>query len=309
VPTPTLGSVTVLAVTFALLSATAAAVSTSVQHQAAETAPPSVVGAWHLLGHLVRRPIWLAGQVLGSLALVFHALALHSGPIALVQPLVISGIVLAVPVRAAIARTLPPRRDVIAVLIAAVGLAVFLVVSDPSAGRGTGLGALALTLVLGCLVVSTIGIAIAQRLADPTLRAFILGACAGIFFALVAVLLKMSLELSSQDGLARLLASWPVYLLVLAGVGGILCNQLAYRSARLASSMPVLNVVDCLVALAFGYVVFHEVPRHTPGVVVLEALSLMAMLLWILARDTVEPPEAPVEPDPGARGEVVAGER
>ena len=50
------------------------------------------------------------------------------------QPLVISGIVLAVPVRAAIAHKLPPRRDVVAVLIAAIGLATFLVVSDPSSG-------------------------------------------------------------------------------------------------------------------------------------------------------------------------------
>ncbi len=120
--------------TFALLSASAAAFSTSVQHQAAEAAPPSVTGAWGLLGHLVRRPIWLVGQVLGTMALVFHALALSSGPIALVQPLVISGIVLAVPVRAAIAHKLPPRRDVVAVLIAAIGLATFLVVSDPSSG-------------------------------------------------------------------------------------------------------------------------------------------------------------------------------
>jgi drug/metabolite transporter (DMT)-like permease len=303
-----------LAVTFALLSASAAAFSTSVQHQAAEAAPPSVKGAWPLLGHLVRRPIWLVGQVLGTMALVMHALALSSGPIALVQPLVISGIVLAVPVRAAISRKLPPRRDVVAVLIAAVGLATFLVVSDPSDGRGTGLGGLALALVLGCLAVTGLLVLVARRLTDPTLRAFLLGACSGIFFALVAVLLKMSLELFSQDGLGRVFTSWPVYFLVLAGLGGILCNQLAYRSARLASSMPVLNVVDCLVALGFGYVVFHEVPRHTPGVVVLEGLALLAMLvgLWILLRDTAEEtPEVEVEPEsePDGRDEVVARDR
>ncbi len=76
--------------------------------------------------------------------------------------------------------------------------------------------------------------------------------------------------------------------------------------------MPVLNVVDCLVALAFGYVVFHEVPRHTPGVVVLEVLALGAMLvgLWILVRNTVETPaEAEPDADPTARGEVAARDR
>ena len=59
-----------------------------------------MTGVWGLLRHLVGRPVWLVGQMMGTVALVMHAMALHFGPIALVQPLVISGIVLAVPVRA-----------------------------------------------------------------------------------------------------------------------------------------------------------------------------------------------------------------
>lgn len=279
--------VTGLAVTFALLSALTVAFSTSVQHQAAEHAPASVTGTWALLRHLVRRPLWLLGQVLGTAALVLHALALHYGPIALVQPVVISGIVIAVPVRAAIARRLPGRREVVAVLIASAGLATFLVVSSPSQGRHAGLGPLPLLMVLGCLAVAGAGVASVRRVPDPTGRAFLLGAAAGILFALVAVLLKMSLDEFAQDGLTGVVATWPVYVLCVAGVGGVLCNQVAYRSARLSSSMPVLNVVDVLLALVFGYVVFHEVPRHSPGVLVLEAAALVAMLagLWILARD------------------------
>lgn len=276
-----------LAVTFALLSAAAVAFSTSVQHQAAQLAPPNVTGAWALLGHLVRRPLWLIGQVLGTGALVMHAMALHFGPIALVQPLVISGIVFAVPVRAVIARRLPGGREVGAVLIAAVGLATFLVVSAPSQGQRAGLGLLPLLMVLGCLAVATLAIGGARRMVDPIRRAFLLGSAAGILFALVAVLLKMSLDEFAQGGPAGVVMTWPVYVLVVAGLGGVLCNQFAYRSARLSSSMPVLNVVDCLLALTFGYVVFHEVPRHSPGVIALEGLALAAMLvgLWILARD------------------------
>jgi drug/metabolite transporter (DMT)-like permease len=278
--------VTEIAVAFALLSATAAAVSTSVQHQAAELAPSRIVGAWGLIGHLVRRPLWLVGQGLGTVALLMHALALHFGPIALVQPLVISGIVLAVPVRAAISRHLPGRQEVAAVLLAAVGLATFLIASSPGAGRQVGHGTLPFLMVLGCLAVAGLGIAWSRRILDPTRRAFLLGAAAGTLFALVAVLLKMSLDEFAANGLSRLFATWPLYVLVVAGLSGVLCNQVAYRSSRLSSSMPVLNVVDCVLALVFGYVVFHEVPRHSPGVLVLEAFALTATLtgLWILAR-------------------------
>ncbi len=287
-----------LAVAFALLSASTVAFSTSVQHHAAETAPRSITGTWGLVGHLMRQPLWLMGQVLSTVALAFHALALHFGPIALVQPVIISAIVLAVPVRAAIARRLPSPRETGAVLLAAAGLAIFLVVSAPSEGRSAGLGPLALLLVLVFLCVAAAGIAWSRRVDDPTGRAFLLGSAAGILFALVAVLLKISLEELATHGAARLLTIWPPYLFVVAGLTGVMCNQLAYRSARLSSSMPVLNVVDCLVALLFGYVVFHEGPRHSPGVLLIEAVSLGAMLtgLWRLAQD-----EAAVLATGGAR--------
>jgi drug/metabolite transporter (DMT)-like permease len=303
--------VTGLAIAFALLSATTVAFSTSVQHQAAEMAPSSVTGTWALLGHLARRPLWLIGQLLGTVALVMHALALSFGPIALVQPLVISGVVLAVPARAAISRRLPGAREVVAVLIAASGLAVFLVVSAPSAGAPAGLGPLPLLMVVGCMGLAVAGIALAPRIGDPTLRAFLLGSAAGILFALVAVLLKMSLDELAAGGLGAVVTTWPIYVLVMAGLGGVLCNQLAYRSARLSSSMPVLNVVDCLLALVFGYVVFHEVPRHSPGVAVVEGLALVAMLagLWILARDAAADLAAEADGQVSRPSSSVSGDR
>lgn len=276
-----------LAVTCAFLSALTVAFSTSMQHHAAEFAPSHVTGIRGLLSHLVGRPSWLAGQAVGTVSLVMHGLALHFGPLALVQPLVVSGVVLAVPVRAAISRELPGGREIVAVLIAAAGLATFLVVSAPTEGKYFPLGAEALLMVLGCLAVAGAAIACARRVLDPTGRAFLLGSGAGILFALVAVQLKMCLAEFAERGATGVLANWPVYVLMVAGLGGVVCNQLAYRSARLSSSMPVLNVVDCLLALVFGYLVFHEVPRHSPGVIALEGLALVAMLtgLWILARD------------------------
>jgi hypothetical protein len=126
--------VDVLAVTLALLSAATFAFSTSVQHQAAEKAPKSAAGTFALIGYLIRRPPWLLGQLLATCAFVLHAGALHSGPIAVVQPIVVSGIVLAVPMRAAMTRERPPAAEVGAVLVAGTGLAVFIVAVGPMEG-------------------------------------------------------------------------------------------------------------------------------------------------------------------------------
>ena len=302
---PRLAHVSALAVIFALLSAAVAAMSTSLQHQAAELAPSHVSGTWALLRHLARRPRWLLGQVFGVVTVVFHALALNFGPITLVQPLVVSSIVMAVPLRAGMERRLPGLREMGAVLLAAGGLAVFLVVSAPSAGHRSGLGATPLLLVTVWLAVGAAALTSARWVRDRTRRAFLLGSASGIYFALVAVLLKMLLDELPAIGIFGLLRTWSLYALLIAGLGGVLGNQLAYRSARLSSSMPVLNVVDVLLAVSFGYLLFHEVLRHSAWALVLEGLAALAMLtgLWSLAKDAATGMEAdseglPKVPDP-----------
>lgn len=274
-----------LAVILALCSATAAAVSTSVQHHAAENAPPSARGMVPLLLHLMRRPWWLVGQALGLVTVAFHAAALKYGPLALVQPIVISGIVLAVPVRAAISRRLPPRQELAAVTLTAAGLAAFLVASDPAESQVTAREGLQIWLTAVTALMAVVVIVIARRVESGLTRAFLLGAGAGLLFGLVAVTLKIAVHALSTGGLAGAAGSWATWTLVVVGLGGVATNQLAYNSARLSASMPVLNIVDVLVAIGFGYVVFEEVPRHTPVAVVVEIVAMLAIGvgLWRLA--------------------------
>jgi drug/metabolite transporter (DMT)-like permease len=289
--------VNVLAAVLAMSSALTFAVSTSVQHQAAEGAPASARGALGLVAYLLRRPTWLIGQVLAVVGFAMHAAALHFGPIALVQPIVISGIVFAVPVRSAISRRLPSRREVQAVTLTAIGLAVFLVASDPTAGATAGLGAAPLTLTLLGVAVAS-GAALSARLnLEPRHRAFFLGVASGILFGLVAGLLKLTLQELADGGVGRMMTVWPTWALIVVGAGGVLGNQVAYRAARLSASMPVLNIVDGLVALGFGYIVFSEIPRHSPLYLAVQILALVCVGagLWLLARfedveDVSEPP-------------------
>jgi drug/metabolite transporter (DMT)-like permease len=277
--------VTGLAVTLALLSAATFAISSSVQQQAAEGAPESATGLVGLLGYLVRRPAWLVGQLLATCAFVLHASALHAGPIAVVQPIVVSGIVWAVPARAALSRRLPSSRELWAVVVTATGLAVFLVASDPTEGSQATLG-------LGSVVIVAVGVlvALAANYAaslsghEPRRKAFFLGVVGGVLFGLVAGLVKLSLQELNSDGLGGMLLSWPPYALLLAGAGGVLTNQRAYRTAGLSASMPALNIVNGMTSLVFGFTVFAEVPRHSPLFLALEALALgcMAVGLWML---------------------------
>ncbi len=277
---------TVLAVTLALLSAATFAISTSVQHQAAEKAPESARSVVALLGYLVRRPLWLLGQFLATCAFALHASALHAGPIAVVQPIVVSGIVWAVPARAAISWRMPSVTELRAVLVTAAGLAVFLVASDPTAGEDASLGAGTIALIgLGVLVAGAAEVA-AARASERRRKAFFLGVVGGVLFGLVAGFLKLALQELNDGGLGAMLLAWPTYGVLLAGAGGVLTNQRAYRTAGLSASMPALNIVNGLTSLVIGFTVFSEVPRHTPLFLLIEAgaLACMAAGLWMLIR-------------------------
>jgi hypothetical protein len=274
--------VTALALTLALLCAATFAISSSVQHQAASGAPASATGLLGLLGYLVRQPEWLLGQLLATCAFGLHAAALHAGPIAVVQPIVVSGIVWAVPARAALSRRLPSLDELWAVVVTAGGLAIFLVASDPTAGSDAdlGLGTVGL-LLIGVLVAAAANL-VASWTQEPRRRAFFLGAVGGVLFGLVAGMLKLSLQELNAGGLSGMLTAWPTYGLLLAGAGGVLTNQRAYRTAGLSASMPVLNIVNGLTSLGIGFTVFAEVPRHSPLFLLLEAVGLGCMAVGLL---------------------------
>jgi len=288
---------TALATVLALLSAATFAISTSVQHQVAGTAPESARGAVGLIVHLFSRPWWVAGQVFAVVGFGLHAMALHYGQIAVVQPIVISGIVFAVPARAAISRRLPSRAEVQAVSLTALGLAVFLVASNPTEGSSTGLGARALVLSGAGVAAAVLAAVAARGSARASRQAFLLGVTSGVLFGLVAGLLKMSLGELASGGVVRMLTVWPTWALVVVGGAGVVTNQVAYRIARLSTSMPVLNIVDGLVALTFGFFVFHEVPRHSPLFIAIQVLALacVAVGLWVVARLEDEPVEHEIE--------------
>ena len=271
-----------LAVLLALASALTVGLSTSVQHRAAGEAPAAITGSVGLLAHLALRPVWWFGQMLGFVALVFHALALSFGPIALVQPIAIMGMVFAPPIRAAMSHRWLPRQEAVAVVTTFAGLVVFLLATAPQESEVTS-GPGTFTMIAALAATSAALVAAAGRVADLTVRAFLLGCAAGLLFGSVAVSLKIAMHELSDHGVAGFLGSPATYAFMGLGVAGLAINQLSYRCARLSASMPALNIVNVLVALLFGYVVFQEVPRHTPAAVAVE-LAAAAVIGWGLLR-------------------------
>jgi hypothetical protein len=212
-------------------------------------------------------------------AMLLHALALRTGSIALVQPLMLVGVVLAVPLRAALERRLPPWSEVRAVAVTAVGLAVFLGSANATASTTPPAVVSALLLVVaGALAAAgALRLCRTRLVRDPRLQASLLGAAAGVLFGTTAGLLKLvgsgiGARAGGGPGLLPLLLL--VGLLGAVGIAGTALNQRAYQLAPLAYSMPVVNVVDVVVAVLFGIAVFQEMPSRTPTVLVVQLAAL-----------------------------------
>lgn len=275
-----------IALAAALASACGFAFSTSLQHRVAGTAPQHVRGWAQLLRYLATKPLWVVGFVLSGASLVLHAFALHLAPIALVQPIMIGGVILAVLVRSGLDRRLPSANEVIAVSVTALGIAAFVVTTDPTDTDSSIQGRDGIMLTLAGLVLAALVVAGASRLRSSNRQALSLGACVGVLFGLTAGLTKIVAGQFASDGIGHTLMSWPVYALVVAGAFAIVVNQRAYRIAPLSMSLPMINVVDVAGAVLFGLVVLGEVPAHNPLAVAAQVAAVGAMLvgLWLIAR-------------------------
>lgn len=256
-----------------LTSATGFAVANALQHRVAGTVPPSVRRATAVLRHLARRPQWLAATGISFLAMLCHAFALRLGSITLVQPLMLAGVVLAVPLRAAMERQRPPWPAVRAVGITVVGLAGFLTFADLHGTNTSPRLPMALGLVVVGAVVAAVLTACGRSLRAPQARAALLGVAAGVLFGITAGLLKITGS-ALAGGSPLLSRALVVVCLVIVGLAGTALNQRAYQIAPIAFSMPLVNVLDIAVALVFGALVFGELPGHSATGLLLQLVAL-----------------------------------
>jgi len=265
-----------VAAVIALSAACGFAVSNALQHRAAGGVPRGVSKVGQVLMHLTRNPWWLAGTALSFVGMLLHAMALRWGSLAFVQPLLLVGLVLAIPVRAALERTRPRSLELRAVAITAAGLALYLSNVTFAPGQAAPRRDVAMAITASGLVVAVAAVAAGRRWfrGRDRLHAGLLGATAGSLFGISAGMLKLvGADLSGRHvppgGLALLLVA-----LVSVGILGTAINQRAYQIAPLAFSMPVVNVVGVLIAIVFGAFVFGEIPGHTPGGLLLQLLGL-----------------------------------
>jgi len=254
-----------LAVVLALLSACAFAVSTVVQHRAATVAGQDLPegAVLRLVGKLVRNRAWIGGQAAALSGFLLHAAALKFGPVVVVQPLLSGGLVISLALGALVDRRhpdrlLPERGQWIAAGVVAVALGLFVVSARPDHGGAFARPAPLLVCLGAAAAVMLLAALWALRPAAPH-KALALGLGAGFGFGMTGLLLKD--VVAHPPG--ELLTSWTTYVLLLSGAASITFAQWAYQSGALIECLPVMAVLEPLVAVGLAAPVYGE--RLAPG--------------------------------------------
>jgi drug/metabolite transporter (DMT)-like permease len=278
----------------ALVSAVLFAVGSVLQQKAGMDAPSEGTTS-SLLLRMARRPVWLAGIASDGLGFVAQAAALANGRLAVVQPLLVSSVVFALPCGVWLSGHHARRSDFAAAALVVVALIAFLTIATPSGGRGEApvRGWLIVGIACGavCVPLGLLG----RRGTGPR-RAAMFGTAAGVLFALTAALTKAVAD-SLDMGIVHVIGSWELYALAGVGYASMTFNQLALNTGALAPTVATSGASDPIASVVIGLTLFHE-SLHASAVQIgatIVALTAALLGMVVLARSEAQP--SPTRPE------------
>ena len=267
-------------VLFALGAAMTFALAAVLQQEAAQRATRAESLHFHLLLVLLRQPRWVAGVVMLVCGFGLQALALANGPIALVQPIVATELVFAIPLAIWRRHRRAQMREWAGLFLVLAGVSVFLVMASPESGISQPSLLEWLLVLVPVASVLCLVVVVAAAKHGPS-RATLLGVAAGLSFSLLAILTK-SVAHQLAHGVGKAFASWQIYALIALGISALVLSQSAYQAGPLPLSMPSIALVEPVVAVVVGDTLFHEQANLAGGALALEALAALAALAGLL---------------------------
>jgi drug/metabolite transporter (DMT)-like permease len=283
-----------VAVVFALLAALGNALNVTTQHAASISSPKKATG-WRFVGYLLRNPLWLFGWIALAGAFIFQALALNAGQMSVVQPLLVTELVFALVLRRVWLHQSIRAVTWGAAAVTCLCLAVFLAVAEPNGGHhfpDSHAWVTACAATVGAAVV----LALLSLRGSPARRAALLACATAVMWALVAALIKTTIDTLTQFGVTGMFTHWPAYALAAAGLGTEILGQVTLHAGPLSVSQPFLVIVDPIVSIALSVWIFGEyftenALRLTLGIIAFAAMCGAVAVLIRTAPATMSPRE------------------
>jgi drug/metabolite transporter (DMT)-like permease len=245
----------VLAVVLALASAACYALSAVLQHHEASRQPETGVAT--LMIALMRRRGWWAAQTATITGALLHLAALGAGPLALVQPIGVTALALALPVGARIGRTQVTRRAWVGALCVVLGLPAVLTALPARPGTGAVLVPFTTVACVVAVIVAVTALGALQlRRTNRRWSAILLAGSAALCFGTTSAAVKaLWLQMGSPAIVVIGLVAAPL---------GVVLAQHAYQDGGLGAPLAVQTLADPIAAVSIGVLALGEQVAGSP---------------------------------------------
>jgi drug/metabolite transporter (DMT)-like permease len=273
-----------IAVLLALGAAFFIAIGDVIHQRSAHEVADEPVGHVELFMRLLRDGQWWLGSVVAAVGFALQAAALGFGSVLLVQALLVTSLLFALPISARLSHRRVTRWEWTWAALLAAAVAVIVIVGNPTAGhsRASFETWTAVIAVLGpALVLCVVGARIWSGPVSAVLLALVSGALWGVF----AVLTKGVVD-RLDDGLWALLRTPELYVWALVAIAGTAWQQASFRAGALTASLPTMTVAEPVVGSVLGIVVLGETlrPGDAGWLTLIVAVAVMVVATAALAR-------------------------
>jgi drug/metabolite transporter (DMT)-like permease len=237
-----------------------------------------------LFTRLLRDRQWWLGSLVAAVGFALQAAALGMGSVLLVQALLVTSLLFALPINAGLSHQRVTRWAWTWAVLLAASVAVIVTVGNPTAGHSRASLA-TWTAVIVALGPALALCAIGARIWSGPVSAVLLGLVAGALWGVFAVLTKGVVD-RLDDGIWALLGTPELYAWAAVAVAGTAWQQFSFRAGSLTASLPTMTVAEPVVASVLGIVVLGEAmrPGEAGWLVLGVAVAVMVVATAALAR-------------------------
>lgn len=267
-----------VAVTCAVVAALSYALSNVLQQHEAEQIAQDDTLKFGLLAKLAHRPRWLFGMGADVGGYVFEAIALGTGTLVIVEPILATSLLLSLFLGAVINRRHVDREGWTAAMVLAIGVSLFLFVVAPT--RGDELAPTRSWLIAAPLIIAFVLVCVAAaRAATGSRRAAFLGLGAGALFGTSAVLTKAFVHYLG-GGIFNWIPHWEPYALAVSSIVGLVLAQSAFQTGGLAAAVGAEQVMQPLTGVALGVGLLDERLGISGTVAALLLIAALIAMMW-----------------------------
>ena len=252
----------------AALAACGNAVANVMQRKASLEESPDQPFGLAVMRALLVNGTWILGFLGMVTSFVLQAVALGLGELSAIEPVITLEVPLTVLVASHVFGTRLGRPEWLGILAMTGGMIVLVAALNPQPGNAIGVNDMTYAAAGGSTAFTILVLVVlGNRGGRQVVRTASLGAAAGTSFGLTATLLKEAVTQLNSRGLTGLLSTWQTYAVVGFGLLGVLLMQAALHIGPLIAAQPGFTLMDPLVSILWGVLVYDEVTRTGPWLV------------------------------------------